>query len=121
MRLFLCDDNPQYRMLARLVLEQAGHEIIGEAGDGQEAVDRVRAAAPDVVLLDLNMPRMNGFEALPRLREIVPETRIVILTSGQALDERRRALDAGAHGFIVKPERVFSLDDELRSALGSAE
>ncbi len=118
MRVFLCDDNAQYRQLARLVLLRGGDEIVGEAGDGGEAVSRAPECAPDVVLLDLNMPRVNGFEALPRLRDALePGTRILILTTGQAPQERRQALDAGADGYIVKPERIFALDDELRTAL----
>ena len=117
MRLFLCDDNPQYRTLARLVLERAGHEVVGEAGDGSEAIERAPAAAPDVLLLDLNMPRMNGYEALPPLRDVLPETRIVVLTTGQGRDERERALDAGADGFIVKPARILGLVDQLEAVL----
>jgi DNA-binding NarL/FixJ family response regulator len=118
MRLFLCDDNARYRQLARLVLQRAGHEVVGEAGDGDEAVARAPDCAPEVVLLDLNMPKVNGFEALPRLRDALgPETAIVVLTTGQAPDERRLALAAGADGFIVKPERVFTLDERLRGAL----
>jgi two-component system chemotaxis response regulator CheY len=117
MRLFLCDDNSEYRKLARLVLERSGHEIVGEAGDGQLAIDTAPAAAPEVVLLDLNMPNVSGFEALPELRRRLPEAKIFILTTGQAPQERQQALEAGAHGFIVKPERVFALEDELRDAL----
>jgi DNA-binding NarL/FixJ family response regulator len=121
MRLYLCDDNDQYRYLARLVLEKAGHEVLGEAADGQEAIDDAPARAPDVLLLDLNMPRVNGFEALPTLREAMPDTKIFILTTGQARDERRLAMERGADGFIVKPDRVFALADELQAALESAE
>jgi DNA-binding NarL/FixJ family response regulator len=120
-RLFLCDDNANYRELARLVLGRAGHEIVGEAGDGAEAIERAPQCAPDVVLLDLNMPNVDGFEALPRLRAALdPRTAILILTTGQAPNERQRSLDGGADGFIVKPERVFALDDELRAALDQA-
>jgi two-component system secretion response regulator SsrB len=119
MRLFLCDDNPQYRQLARIALETAGHEIVGEAGDGREVLDRAPEAAPDIVLLDLNMPVMNGLEALPRLRETLPATRIVVLTTGQSPDERRRALGAGADALIVKPERLYTLGAELETALAS--
>jgi DNA-binding NarL/FixJ family response regulator len=121
-RLFLCDDNAQYRQLARLVLERAGHEIVGEAGDGAEVVRRAPASAPEVVLLDLNMPNVDGFAALPSLREaLAPEAKILVLTTGQARGERRRALAAGADGFIVKPERVFALDETLRAALAEPE
>ncbi len=121
MRLFLCDDNAQYRHLARLVLERAGHEIVGEAGDGAEAIECAPQCAPDVVLLDLNMPNLNGREALPGLRDaLTPETKIVILTTGQAPQERHRALAAGADGFIAKPARIFSLAEHLRGALEQA-
>jgi CheY-like chemotaxis protein len=118
-RLFLCDDNAQYRQLARLALEQAGHEVAGEAGNGAEALDRAPGTAADVVLLDLNMPVMNGLDALPHLRARLPGARIVVLTTGQGPDERRRALAAGADALIVKPERIFALADELRTALAA--
>jgi DNA-binding NarL/FixJ family response regulator len=117
MRLFICDDNEQYRMLARMVLEMAGHEIVGEAGDGEEALVHAPAADPEVLLLDLNMPNMSGFEALPHLRERLPASKILILTTGQASRERELALESGADGYIVKPARVFSLDDEIQAAL----
>ena len=117
MRLFLCDDNPEYRMLARLVLEEAAYEVVGEAGDGLEAEERAPGTAPDVILLDLNMPRRNGYEALPRLRELLPDSKIVVLTTGRAEDERARALSAGADGFLVKPARIFDLADQLCRAL----
>ena len=119
MRLFICDDNEQYRTLARMVLEMAGHEIVGEAGDGEQALEQAPATDPDVLLLDLNMPNMGGFEALPHLRERLPGSKILILTTGQALQERQRALDSGADGYIIKPDRVFALDDEITAALAA--
>ena len=119
MKLFICDDNEQYRTLIKMVLELAGHEIVGEAGDGDEVLAQAPAAEPDVVLLDLNMPKKSGFEVLPHLRERLPATKILILTTGQAPQERQRALEAGADGFIVKPTRVFSLDDEIQAALAA--
>src|SRR5438552_3362754 len=76
-----------------------------------------REAAPDVVLLDLNMPRCNGLEALPGLRDRLPQTKIVVLTTGRAEDERDRSLRAGADGFVVKPDSVFSLPDDVLRAL----
>lgn len=118
MRLFLCDDNPHYRQLARIALERAGHEIAGEAGNGREAIERAPAVAPDIVLLDLNMPVMDGIDALPRLRETLPQARIVVLSTGQGPDEHRRALEAGAHAIVAKPDRILTLADELLAALG---
>jgi CheY-like chemotaxis protein len=118
MRVFLCDDNDGYRALARIVLEPH-HEVVGEAADGEEAIARAPGIAPEVLLLDLNMPRMSGHDALPLLREALDETKIIILTSSNAEDERRRALDAGADGFITKPDSVFSLPGELERALAA--
>lgn len=117
MRVFLCDDNVEYRALTRIVLTGA-HEVVGEAGDGQQAIDRAPALDPDVLLLDLNMPRVSGHDALPRLRELLERTKIIILSTGRSEDDRRRALDAGADGFIVKPASALSLPDELLRALG---
>ncbi len=117
MRLFLCDDNAQYRQLVKLVLERSGHEVVGEAGDGQEAIERAPEAGAEVLLLDLNMPGVNGLEALPRLRDALPETKLVVLTTGQMQDERGRAMAAGADGFIVKPPRASELAGELQAAL----
>jgi DNA-binding NarL/FixJ family response regulator len=117
MRLFLCDDNPGYRTLTRIVLER-DYDVVGEAGDGAEAIQLAPAASPDVLLLDLNMPRMGGQEALPTLRRLLDRTKIIILTTGRAPHERQEALDAGADGYIVKPDSVFSLPDELRRVLG---
>ena len=119
MKLFICDDNVEYRTLIKMVLEIAGHEIVGEAGDGEEAVTHAPSTAPEVVLLDLNMPNMSGFEALPQLRELLPSCKILILTTGHAPQERQRALEAGADGFIVKPARVFALDEEIQAALAA--
>src|SRR3954466_15753910 len=119
MRLFVCDDNREYRELVRLVLGEQ-HEIVGEAGDGLEAIDRAPSCPPDVLLLDLNMPRLSGYEALPRLREVLPdETKIVVLTSGREEGERSRALDAGADGFVRKPESVMTLPDEIKAQLAA--
>ena len=120
MRLFLCDDNAQYRFLARYVLERAGHEIVGEAADGREAIERAPEANPEVLLLDLNMPGLNGWDALPTLRRLLPRTKLVVLTTGRPTDEHHRVLDAGADGFIVKPPRITALEDELEASLRSA-
>ncbi len=116
MRVFLCDDNDGYRALTRIVLQEH-HDVVGEAADGHEAIERAPGSRPDVLLLDLNMPRLGGMDALPRLRGLLETTKIIVLTTGRTEDERRRALEAGADGFIVKPESVFSLPDELQRAL----
>jgi CheY-like chemotaxis protein len=119
MRVFVCDDNRDYRTLIKLVLDDP-FEIVGEATDGVEAIENAPQTRPDLVLLDLNMPRMSGYEALPKLREVLePQTKILVLTSGRAEDERDKALEAGADGFVRKPESVMALPDEISAALAS--
>ena len=81
MRVLVVDDEPDVRLLLRLQLERAGHEVTGEAGDGVEALAACDADPPDVVVLDLLMPTMNGFETIPRMRTAHPDVRIVAYTA----------------------------------------
>src|SRR3954453_22669245 len=83
-RVFHADDEPTYRSLVRVVLSEADadYEFVGEATDGAEAIELAPAARPDLILLDIHMPGMNGLEALPRLRELLPDAKIVALSTG---------------------------------------
>ena len=118
-RLFLCDDAPDYRRLLREVFrEEEDLEIVGEAGDGHEALAAVPATAPDVVILDLNMPRMDGRRVLPRLRAAVPDAQVLVLSSEQPEDAEHDVLALGAHAFIQKPMNAFTLTGLMREKLG---
>lgn len=119
-RLFLCDDDANYRELLRFVFQDSEHEVVGEGGDGQACIDTVAASAAEIVLLDINMPGMSGFEALPGLREAAPDAKIIILTSARAVDEEQRAINLGADGFIEKPMNIFALPHDLRIVLAAA-
>jgi len=118
-RVFICDDEPSYRALVRTVLPAVGrgYEIVGEAGDGQEAIDKAPALAPDVILLDIHMPGMGGMEALPHLRELLPNTKIVALTTTYLPHRERQFTELGGYAFIEKPKDVFALPDLLDAAL----
>lgn len=102
MRLFLCDDNAEYRTLARLVFERSGHEIVGEAGDGRAAIETVADAEPDVVLLDLNMPGGGGVSAATAIRSGLPSSRIVAYSVSDGPESQLAMARAGAVGYIVK-------------------
>jgi two-component system chemotaxis response regulator CheY len=119
-RLFLCDDDADYRTLLRAVLADSAHEVVGESCDGRECLDTVADADPEVVLLDLNMPRMSGYEALPELRAALPEAKIFVLSSAKRRDQLDRVLGLGADGYIEKPSNIFTLDAELQAALDAA-
>ena len=119
-RLFLCDDDETYRSLLRAVLVEEDHDIVGEGCDGQDCIDRVPEARPDAVLLDLNMPRMDGYEALPQLRSAVPEAKIIVMSSARPEDVQHRVVSLGAHGFIEKPDDIFALGREVQALLDAA-
>lgn len=103
MRVFLCDDVPEYRALLRAVLEdELECVVVGEAGDGPSGIEGVGATAPDVVVLDMDMPGGDGLSAIPRMRDAAPGARIVVLSSFEAAQLERRARDAGADAYLEK-------------------
>lgn len=102
LRLVLVDDQELVRSGFRLILERAGFEVVGEAGDGLEAIDVVRAAGPDVVLMDVRMPRLDGIEATRRLVAELPDLRVLALTTFDLDEYVYAAVRAGASGFLLK-------------------
>jgi DNA-binding NarL/FixJ family response regulator len=102
-RVLVVDDHPIVRQgLVAYLGSQPEIAVVGEAVDGQGAVSAAARLRPDVVLLDLVMPRMDGVEATRRLRELVPDTRILVLTSFAAEDHVVDAVRAGAAGYLLK-------------------
>lgn len=92
-------------------------EIVGEAGDGREAVQRVQSLEPDIVLMDLSMPRMNGIEALREIRKQVPETKILVLTVHKSEEYILAAFQAGANGYVLKDATHHELVAAVRTVL----
>jgi len=101
-RLLLVDDHRLLRQGLRRAVEEAGFEVVGEAGDGEEAVRLASALRPDLVLMDVSMPVLDGIEATRRLRGSVPDTRVVILTMHGEESVIDRALRAGAAAYLLK-------------------
>jgi DNA-binding NarL/FixJ family response regulator len=115
----LVDDAENFRALVRIILRRDGRfEVVGEAGDGKEGIEVVRARQPDLVLLDLTMPVMDGVEALPRMREAAPASKVVVLSGVERarMEETTRGL--GAAGFIEKGGRPEELVADILQALG---
>ena len=108
-RVVLVDDTPSLRMLTRMALEGTGFEVVGEAGDGLAGVNLVRQLQPQLVLLDLAMPVMDGLEALPLMRAAIPAVRIVIVSGFDRRAMESQVMDAGADGYLQKglPPDVF--------------
>jgi DNA-binding NarL/FixJ family response regulator len=102
-RVLLVDDDAAFRLVMRTLLRRAADvELVGEADDGATAVALADEHRPDVVLLDLLMPGMDGFEALPRLVDVLPHARIVILTALEEREATREAVLVGASAFLEK-------------------
>src|SRR3972149_6538207 len=102
-RVLLADDHSLFRRgLAGLLASQADIEGVGEAGDGNEAIERARELMPDVVLMDVRMPGVGGLEATRRLKEEMPYVKIVILTVSESEEDLFGALKNGAQGYLLK-------------------
>jgi DNA-binding NarL/FixJ family response regulator len=108
-RILLVDDHPLTRDALATLLEQKGFNVVGQAGDGLEAIDSARRLLPDLVLLDLSMPELDGISALPRLREAAPDCEVVVLTASGTEENLLAAIRGGAAGYLLKtesPERI---------------
>jgi DNA-binding NarL/FixJ family response regulator len=117
MRLLLADDHALFRSSLRSLLETRDHEVVAEASDGRQAVDLATRLRPDLVLMDLSMPVLNGIEATRQLTAHLPEVRVVILTASMEDDDLFEALRAGAHGYLLKNLEADSFFDLLDRAL----
>jgi DNA-binding NarL/FixJ family response regulator len=115
-RVAIADDHAVVRQGLRTFLElQDGMDVVGEAADGEEAVKLVADTAPDVVLLDLVMPRVDGLEAIRRIRETAPATRILVLTSFADDHTVLPAVRAGAAGYLLKDVQPPELASAIRT------
>ena len=102
-RVLLCDDVAEYRLLVRLALEEDPQiHVIGEAADGLEACRLVERLVPDVVLLDLAMPELDGLECIPRMRAAAPDACIIVLSGFQAERMAGPVMATGADGYLEK-------------------
>src|SRR6202453_4469046 len=109
-RILVVDDHPVVRQGLRTLLEgQSGWEVVGEASDGFEALNKADTLQPDGVCSDVTMPKMHGLEALRRLRQSTPGVEILFVTQHDSPQMLREALDAGARGYVVKSNAARDL------------
>jgi YesN/AraC family two-component response regulator len=101
-RVVIADDVVYFRTLLRYALEESHYEVVGEAGDGREAIEAVRKEKPDVIILDLSMPVMDGLQAIPEILELSPATKILVLSGFEALSMAEQAIERGAHSYLEK-------------------
>ena len=116
LRVLIVDDHDLFRNGLRNLLEGEGVQIVGEAGAGQEALRIVREVAPDVVVMDLNMPGMGGVEATRHISTIAPLTRVLMLTISDQDNDVIDAILAGACGYLLKDSSIQDLMAGIRAA-----
>jgi DNA-binding NarL/FixJ family response regulator len=116
-RVLVCDDVAAFRALMRYTLpEDPAIEVVGEAGDGVAAIESAAELQPDVVLLDLTMPILDGIDAIPAVLERAPNTRVVALSGWGADRMEETALARGAVAYLEKSEDVEAIREAVRAA-----
>jgi two-component system NarL family response regulator len=117
-RVLIADDQPLYRRGLEVVLHtEENIEVVGEAENGEEAIAKAEELAPDVVLMDVRMPRINGIEATQAIRDRVPTTKILMLTVSDEDSDLYEAIKAGASGYLLKEVSVEEVADSIRAVM----
>jgi DNA-binding NarL/FixJ family response regulator len=110
-RVLIVDDEPLFRLgvAAALADDERLEFVISEAGDGEAGLARIASEEPEIVLLDLHMPRLNGHAVLRRVKQRWPQIRVIVLTGSDSVDDRRQAEQAGVDAFVEKRHAVAQL------------
>jgi DNA-binding NarL/FixJ family response regulator len=115
LRIFLADDHAVFREgLTMLINAQPDLEVVGEAGNGQEVIQKVKHLQPDVVIMDVSMPELDGALATERLKHVCPTTKVLTLTVYEDVEHVRRLLTAGASGYLLKRVAAAELTHAIR-------
>ena len=116
MKVLVVDDSSFIILVCRQALEKSGYQVVGEAFDGVEAVEKAEALKPDFIIMDIALPRKNGFEATEMILELLPKTKVLAIS---AVDEewvRDKALESGCFDFLPKPFDTLTLVNKLDDA-----
>jgi two-component system, chemotaxis family, chemotaxis protein CheY len=113
-RIIIVDDSKQIRKSLREILEKNDYEVIGEAESGPEAIKLFGTLSPDIVMLDIIMPKLGGIETLRLLRSISKDVRIIMVSALDSVDKAQECLKAGANHYILKPFEESKVIDIIR-------
>lgn len=108
LKVVIVDDSRIFRKMLKAAFVETGHEVIGEAGNGKEALELLTSCTPDLITLDITMPVMDGLEALQKIKELYPAQKVIMVSSAGQKGKVIEALKYGASDFIQKP---FDPDD----------
>ena len=115
--MLVVDDDSMMREMLKLILRSEEYRIAGEAANGQDAVMQCVELKPDLVLLDINMPKMDGLRALEEIRKAAPEAMVMMVSGDATMGKVKEAIDKGALGFIVKPLNPASVLDRIERCI----
>ena len=117
-KVLLVDDFEPIRQSLRSMLLRTGKfQVVGHATDGLEAIQKVQELQPDLILLDIGLPKLNGIAAVPQIRRVAPKSKILFLTQNTSPEIVEAALGTGAHGYVVKSEAGTELFEALESVI----
>lgn len=111
------DDDNMMRGMLKFILRSEDYQVIGEASNGQDAIALCARKKPGLVLLDINMPKMDGLQALKEIRKVSPATIVLMVSAEATMDKVREAILKGADGFVVKPLNSASVLDKIAMSL----
>lgn len=117
-RVLIADDEPHIRSLINLIVTSLGAEVVAEAADGEQALNMYKQFSPDMVLLDINMPRMDGINVLKQIMAINNKTLVVMLTSLNTLEAVEECIDNGAWNYILKNTTAGELHKAINATWG---
>lgn len=115
------DDDHMMREMLKLILNADGYRVLGEAANGKNAIALCTSLKPGLVLLDINMPEMDGLQALEEIRKVSPATKVVMVSAEATMDKVKEAIGKGAVGFVVKPLNAASVLDKIENCFRKRE
>ncbi|MCA1296127.1 response regulator [Paenibacillus sp. alder61] len=118
-KILVVDDAAFMRLMLKGILSKNGYEIVGEAENGQEAVEKYRSLSPDLVTMDITMPIMEGVEAVRQIKKLDPNAKIIMCSAMGQQTMVVESLQAGAKDFIVKPFQEERVLESIRKTLGA--
>lgn len=113
----IADDDNTTRFVLRLLLQEHLFNVVGEANDGEKAVEMCASLKPHIVFMDIEMPKMNGNQATQAIRSALPQVGIIMVSAASTMDNVRQALQAGANSFVVKPFTAAKLTEAIDNCL----
>ncbi len=120
MSVLIVDDNDMTREVLRVILRHEGYIVVGEATDGDSGVEMALRLQPNIILLDVVMPTVSGLDVLKKIKDALPKTIILMVTSNKDRDTFTAALQNGVSGYIIKPFNAGTVMDALQLAIAKA-